>query len=60
VALLGLKLVLAIAMFQGAFRYRRADGARRVAGLRWVGGLGLLIVFLAAVLKWIYERALLT
>ena len=59
VGLLGLKIVLAIAMFQVAFRFRRAAGARRVLGLRWVSGLGLAIVFLAAALKWIYERALL-
>ena len=59
VGLLGLKLVLAIAMYQVAFRFRRAEGGRRVLGLRWVVGLGLAIVLLAAALKWIYERALL-
>ncbi len=59
VGLLGLKLVLAIAMFQLAFRFRRASGRRRILGLRWVSGLGLAIVFLAATLKWVYERALL-
>ena len=59
VGLLGLKILLAIAMFQVAFRYRRASGARRVTGLRWVGGIGLAILALASVLKWVYERALL-
>ena len=59
VALLGLKLVLAIAMYQVAFRFRRAEGRRRVVGLRWVIGLGFVIVLLAAALKWVYERALL-
>jgi uncharacterized membrane protein len=59
VALLGLKLVLAVAMFQVAFRFRRATGQRRIVGLRSVAALGLLILFLAAVLKSIYERALL-
>ncbi len=59
VALLGLKILLAIAMYQVAFRFRRADGPRRILGLRLVTGLGLAIVLLAAALKWIYERALL-
>ena len=59
VSLLGLKIVLAIAMYQVAFRFRRASGRRRVLGLRWVSSLGLVIVLLAAGLKWIYERALL-
>jgi len=59
VGLLALKLVLAIAMFQVAFRFRRAEGRRRILGLRWVAGLGLAIVLLAVVLKWVYERALL-
>ena len=59
VALLGLKLLLAIAMFQLAFRFRRATGQRRVLGLQWIGGLGVAILFLASALKWIYERALL-
>ena len=59
VGLLGLKILLAIAMYQVAFRFHRAEGPRRILGLRWVSGLGLLIVFLAATLKWVYERALL-
>ena len=59
VGLLGLKLVLTVAMFQVAFRFRRAEGRRRVLGLRWVSSLGLLIVLLAVALKWVYERALL-
>ena len=59
VGLLGLKLVLAIAMYQVAFRFRRAEGLRRVLGLRWVCGLGMAIVLLAVTLKWVYERALL-
>ena len=58
VGLLALKIVLAIAMFQVAFRFRRSVGARRVTGLRWVAGLGVAILFLASALKWIYERAL--
>ena len=59
VGLLGLKIFLTIAMYQVAFRYRRAEGPRRILGLRLVIGLGLAIVLLAAALKWIYERALL-
>ena len=59
VALLGLKLVLAVAMFQVAFRFRRASGGRRILGLRWVTALGLSILFVAALLKSVYERALL-
>ena len=57
--LLVLKIVLALAMFQVAFRIRGARGARRVSNLRWQAGLGIAIVLLATVLKWIYERALL-
>jgi uncharacterized membrane protein len=59
VIVLGLKIVLSLAMFQIGYRYRRARGARRVTGLRWLGGLGTIVVLLAAVLKSLYERALL-
>ncbi len=59
VGLLGLKLLLAIAMYQVAFRFRRAEGSRRILGLRCVVGLGPIIVLLAGALKWVYERALL-
>ena len=58
VSLLGLKIVLAIAMFQIAFRSRRADPGRRTTGSRWVVGLGITILFLAALLKSIFERSL--
>lgn len=59
VGLLALKVLLAIAMYQVAFRFRRAAGARRVTGLRLVAGLGMVILFLASALKWVYERAML-
>jgi len=59
VSLLGLKLLLAIAMYQVAFRFRRSEGPRRILGLRLVCGLGMAIVLLAVTLKWVYERALL-
>lgn len=59
VILLGLKIVLSVVMFQVGFRFRGARGARRVRGLRIMAGLGLAIVLLATVLKWVYERALL-
>lgn len=58
VALLGLKMLLSVAMFQVAFRVRRATGPRRTVGLQWIAGLGLAILFLAALLKSIYERGL--
>jgi len=56
--LLVLKVALALVMFQVGFRLRGARGARRVVGLRWLSGLGIAIVVLASILKWIYERAL--
>lgn len=59
VAILGVKLLLSVAMFQVAFRSRRAVGARRTTGLRWVGGLGLLVMLLASLLKTVFERGLL-
>ena len=59
VTLLGLKVVLSVAMFQVGFRFRGARGRRRVLGLRIMATLGLTIVLLATVLKWLYERALL-
>lgn len=60
VVLLGLKVVLAVVMFQMAFRFRRATGRARTLGLRWQAGLGVTILLLAALLKSIYERALLS
>jgi uncharacterized membrane protein len=59
VAVLGIKILLAVAMFQLAFRFRRATGRARALGLRWLSGLGVAILLLAALLKAIYERALL-
>jgi hypothetical protein len=59
VTLLGLKVVLSIVMFQIGFRFRAARGQQRVRGLRIMAALGLAIVLLATVLKWLYERALL-
>jgi hypothetical protein len=46
-------------MFQVGFRFRGARGPRRVRGLQIMAALGLVIVLLATVLKWLYERALL-
>jgi putative copper export protein len=54
-----LKIALSVVMFQVGYRLRRARGSRRVRGLQIMAGLGLTIVFLATVLKWLYERALL-
>ena len=59
VEILLLKVVLSVVMFQVGFRFRGARGARRVRGLRILAGLGLVIVLLATLLKWLYERALL-
>jgi len=59
VFVLVVKVVLAVIMFQVGFRFRGSRGERRVYGLRWLAGLGVAIVLLAAVLKWLYERALL-
>jgi len=56
--ILGVKVVLSLAMFQVGFRYRGARGERRVRGLRIMAGFGLVVIFLATVLKWMYERAL--
>lgn len=53
------KIVLSLLMFQIGFRFRRARGERRVRGLRILVALGVTIVLLATVLKWLYERALL-
>ena len=55
--LLVVKVALAVVMFQVGFRFRGARGARRLRGLRWMGGLGVAIILLAAILKWVYERA---
>jgi putative copper export protein len=59
VTLLGLKIVLSVVMFQVGFRFRSARGQRRILGLRIMAALGLAILLLATILKWIYERALL-
>jgi hypothetical protein len=59
VLMLGIKVVLSLAMFRVGFQFRSARGRRRVIGLRIMAGLGLVIVLLATVLKWRYERALL-
>ena len=59
VTLLGLKIVLSVVMFQVGFRFRGARGSRRIRGLQIMAALGLAIVLLATVLKWVYERALL-
>jgi hypothetical protein len=59
VTLLGVKIVLSVIMFQVGFRFRGARGPRRVRGLQIMAALGLVIVLLATVLKWLYERALL-
>jgi hypothetical protein len=56
---LGVKIVLAVVMFQVGFRFRGARGRRRVKGLRIMAVLGLAIMLLATVLKWLYEQALL-
>jgi hypothetical protein len=59
VALLALKIVLAVVMFQVGFRFRGARGLRRLRGLQAMAVLGLVIVLLATILKSLYERALL-
>jgi putative copper export protein len=56
---LAVKIVLSLAMFQVGFRFRRARGARRLRGLKMLSLLGVVIVLLATILKWLYERALL-
>ena len=56
---LAVKIVLSLVMFQVGFRFRRARGARRVRGLKILAGLGVVIVLLATILKWLYERSLL-
>jgi putative copper export protein len=53
------KIVLSVVMFQVGYRFRAARSRRRVRGLRILAALGLTIVFLATVLTWLYERALL-
>jgi putative copper export protein len=59
VTLLGVKIVLAIVMFQVGFRFRGARGPRRIRGLQIMAALGLAIVVIATILKSLYERALL-
>jgi putative copper export protein len=56
--LLVVKIALAVVMFQVGFRFRGARDERRLRGLRWMGGLGVAIILLAAILKWVFERAL--
>jgi uncharacterized membrane protein len=56
---LALKIVLAVVMFQVGYRFRGARGERRLRGLRWLLALGLTIVLLAALLKSLYDQALL-
>jgi putative copper export protein len=58
VATLGLKIVLAVVMFQVGFRFRGAQGPRRVRSLQVMAALGLIVVLLATLLKWLFERAL--
>jgi uncharacterized membrane protein len=53
------KIVLSLMMFQIGFRFRRAHGARRVRGLKILAALGIVIVLLATILKWLFERTLL-
>jgi hypothetical protein len=57
--LLFVKIALSVVMFQVGYRLRGARGRRRLRGLQVMTALGLTIVFLATVLKWLYERALL-
>ena len=59
VTLLGVKIVLSVIMIQVGFRFRGARAQRRIRGLRIMAALGLVILLLATVLKWLYERALL-
>ena len=59
VTLLGVKILLSVVMFQVGFRFRGARGQSRVRGLQIMAALGLAILLLATVLKWLYERALL-
>lgn len=56
---LAAKIVLSLVMFQIGFRFRRARGPRRLRGLKILAALGVTIVLLATILKWLYERALL-
>jgi putative copper export protein len=59
VVTLAAKIVLSLVMFQIGFRFRRARGPRRLRGLKILAALGVTIVLLATILKWLYERALL-
>jgi putative copper export protein len=59
VGTLALKIALSIAMFQVAFRARDAVGNPRVQALRGLAGLGGVILLLAALLKTLFERAIL-
>lgn len=58
VTLLVVKVALAVVMFQIGFRFRGARGERRIRGLRLLAGLGVAIIVLAGLLKWVFERAL--
>ena len=55
---LGLKVILALAMFYLATRLRRADPSRRPSLARWQVGLGAVVILLAAMLKTLYEGGL--
>ncbi len=57
VGVLALKVGLAVAMFQIAFRNRATVGATRTFALRWLTILGVLIMLLAALLKALFERS---
>jgi hypothetical protein len=57
VLLLGLKLVLSALVYRWAFQLRRA-GAWEAGPIRKLVGAGLLVLFLAAILKTIYEGGL--
>jgi uncharacterized membrane protein len=58
VGVLALKILLSIAMFQVAFRTRDAEGRQRAEALRWLAMLGGAILLLAALLKSLFELAM--
>ncbi|MGE3267583.1 MAG: hypothetical protein AB7P40_02475 [Chloroflexota bacterium] len=59
VVTLGVKILLSVIMFQVGYQFRGARVPRRTRGLKIMAALGLVIVLLATILKWLYERALL-
>ncbi len=59
-AVLALKVLLAVIMFYLAARLRRAEHTRRDRFARWQVGLGAAVILLAAVLKTLYENGLRT